>query len=416
MADSAQQDDVSVRNAAKQITGLLDDDGHYNPDPGRPSRAHPDYDENSPDGRRQRPERQRKDKGEQNNADRERDRRGRFSKKPDQVDDLDDAEEADFEDLPEGDQEDEEDDRRASERDGESDTDDEAGTDDADTDNSIRTVTELAEALEIPPEELKASLTHTFRAAGEEVTVTLAELEKGYQRDADYRRSTAKLAEERRAVETQFVQRAQEYEQAAHATATVLNLSERMLSEELNSPVMAQLRQSDPSEWTARRTEIEQRINVLRNVRAQAAAEYARFAETTKRQTYDREMKALKEAVPDFDVSTHGKKASEAMASLGFSPAEIANLLDSRVIRGALELAELRTEVQSWRDKAKKAKETASRVKREVPKLQKPGKTRSANATGARVDRNKVQALSKRLNSTKNVRDAAKLIEATILR
>jgi len=56
---SANEQGSDIRSAANRIEGLLDDDGQFNPNPERISRAHPDYDETT-DSRSQQPQRDEK--------------------------------------------------------------------------------------------------------------------------------------------------------------------------------------------------------------------------------------------------------------------------------------------------------------------------------------------------------------------
>ena len=112
----------------------------------------------------------------------------------------------------------------------------------------MKTLDELASALEVPIEELKESITHTFKAADEEMTVTLAELEKGYQKDADYRRQTGKLAEDRRTAEQDYNARMQQFDAHNNELAAYFNAVEQTFQARFNDPKLAELRQRDPAE------------------------------------------------------------------------------------------------------------------------------------------------------------------------
>lgn len=384
-----------LRSVANRIEGLLDDDGHFNPNPEQISRGHPDYDE-STDAR----------------AHPDRDERGRFkaAEATEQDDDISDA----IEDIEAAGDESDEDtsDREAAA----SDTDEaqtesaveEAETGEAET-GDIQTLNELAQALEVPLDELKAAITHTFNAADEEVTVTLAELEAGYQKDADYRRQTGKLAEDRRQAEQIYQANMQQFETAHHQAAQLFNFVESLFGNELNDPRLAQLRESDPAEWTARREEIGQRVGALRNARQQAAQQYATFQHNQRAQLKAREQQMLLEKIPDFG-SGHVQVARGAMESLGMAPAEIADIFDHRLVLGALELAVLRNEVATLKGEKTKAQDTVKRIKKEVPKLQKPGKQKMQSKRG--IKRDNVQRLKDRARKSGTVDDAAKVIES----
>ena len=390
-----------LRSVANQIEGLLDDDGHFNPNPDQLSRGHPDYDESS-DERAQTPD---------------RDERGRFtsSEATEENDDLDQAT-----DEIEGAGDDLNEDTRDAEDTDTGDTDedqttsavdDESATEDAET-GDIETLAQLAEALELSSvDELKGALTHTFMAAGEEVTVTLQELEAGYQKDADYRRQTGQLADARRAAEQEYMGRMQQYDQANVVTAQTLNAAEQLLAAELQSPALEQLRERDPAEWTARREEIGQRLGQLRQAMANAAQQYGQFRQTQQSELKQREQQMLTEKMPDFG-SNHIQIARGAMESLGYVQDEISQIFDHRLVLGALELASLRHEVETLRAEKAAATDATKRVKKDVPKLQKPGKRNVKSK--ARVRRDNVQRLKNRAAKSGSVGDAAAVIETMI--
>lgn len=389
--------ETDLRSVATSIEGLLDDDGHFNPNPEQLSRGHPDYVEADDD-----------------RANKQRDSKGRFQKSENaSTEELEDSETA-IEEVD--DDRDTDQDADPTETDGDeevtSEASDDAQTDETDTDtqDTIQTLVEMAEALDVSVDELKAQITHSFKAADEDVTVTLAELEKGYQKDADYRRSTAQVAEYRRAVETDMTQRQQVYEQQQHIAASQLNLAEQMVVAELESPQLTAIRDNAPEEWSARRIELGERLQYLRNSRQQAAGAYEQFRNHNRAQLREREMAQLKEAIPDFGEK-HNSLAREVISSLGYSSQEIPEIFDNRLIQGALELGALRKRVSEMEAQHTKAKETVKRVKKDIPKLQKPGKSVSPQGQNARLRRDNVKRLQGRLRKSGKVEDAAAVIE-----
>jgi len=388
-------DGSDLQTVAKQVEGLLDDDGHFNPNPDQISRGHPDYIEKD-DPRADAPD---------------RDTKGRF-KKAAATEDGDDTATLDDEtlDIPAASDDSDEDTKK-----GDTDEDlaasaDTASTEDEETGDNIDTLQGFADALEMSVDDFKAAVTHTFNAADEEVTVTLHELEKGYQKDADYRRSTAKLATDRQQAEQDFTTRQNYYEQQNHFLAAQLQTAENIVAAELNDPRLAELRDSDPAEWNARRTEVGERLGGLRNARIQAAQAYDQFISANKAQLRTREEAALLQAIPDFGKQ-HKTTAKELLSTLGYSTAEISEVMDNRVIRGALELSALRSEVAELRQLKKQAGDTVKRVKKDIPKLTKPGKQRT-KAKG--VSRDNVTRLRERAKKSGSIDDAARVIEQMI--
>jgi len=386
-----------LRSVANRIEGLLDDDGQFNPNPGQLSRGHPDY---NPDT-------------DPRNKPSDRDDRGRFKQKASEDQGREQPPEpADEDQPPTGDDQDADTEQEPGDTDEDQTTPAVKEADDGTQETeAIQTLEQLASALEVPIDELKSEITHSFRAADEDVTVTLAELEAGYQKDADYRRNTGKLAEDRRRAEADYTLRMQQFEQQHTFLAQGLNVTEQLLTQELNDPRLVHLRESDPAEWTARREEIGQRLGSLRQARQQAAQQYDGFRTQQRAELKNREETALKERLPDFS-GEHVQIARGAMDSLGYSNAEIGEIFDHRLVLGALELATLRAENKQLREEKSKARDTVKRVKKDVPKLTKPGKQQLRGTKG--VKRDNVTRLKERARKSGSVDDAARVIETML--
>lgn len=394
---------TDLRQHAQAIEGLLDDSGQFNPNPDQLSRGHPDYDPDN-DPRTRAPD---------------RDDKGRFKKsgaaasdddEPTGYDDIDNEEDPDFDDAPD-DLDSDDPDGIAADADSDapdSDSDGEAPDDDGDAGETINTIGELAEALEMSLEDVLGSFTHSFKAAGEDVAPTLAELVQGFQLGADYRSDKGKLGEERRAFETEAQTRRQVFEEQSHNLATQMQLTEQFLINQLNDPRLASLRESDPAEWTARREEIGQHLGAIQQARQQAAVNYQTFTQNQMQEMKDREMQALQTARPDWGENDR-LEARTTMESLGFSGEEIGQIFDHRLILGALEMSTLRAENKALKEQIAKAKDTAKRVTKEVPKMQKPGKQRQA---GQQRGGDNVQRLRRRLAKSGKTEDAAAVIES----
>ena len=290
--------------------------------------------------------------------------------------------------------------------------DDDADPAQQDSEEQITTLSGLAEALETNPEELAEAISHTFKAAGEERTVTLAELVQGYQLRADYDRSKGELATQRQALDTAQQEGIKAFEAQAAQTATLLNYVEQNILGQYNETEMQNLRQADPSEFAARMYEKDQKLAALNQKRQDAAKQYDDFMARQKQEFLAREGQKLLEEVPDWGR----EKLDTAVAtikSLGLSDEEVADVADSRMIKAALELTELRAENKALKARMEKATTAAAKVKKTVPKIAKPGKgPRTGQA--ARVDRSRVQKLKSNLKKSNHVRDAAALIETYI--
>lgn len=387
---------TDVQTAANQIAGILDDDGHYNPNPDQLSRGHPDYDESSDE-----------------RATPARDGKGRFTKRADSNDqatayaddvdtDADIDQDEDIDELQAADDTDEDQVDAA---------DDTTDADQQGTEGKIETLQEFADALEIPLDELIGSITDSFSAAGEDVTVTLAELRSGYQKDADYRKSTGKLAEDRRTAELDYANRMAAYEQANQVAASQMNQMEQFFTAQLNSDELNQLRATDPAEWTAKRSEIADQLQRLQYGRQQAAQHYHAFKAQQLGELKQRETERLTEKHGEF-TDEHRNAVKDTLRSIGFGDDEISTIFDHRVVMAVMELGNLRAEVEQLRGEKTKAKAAVKQVKKDIPAFtQKGGKTQ-ARKKG--LSRDNVSQLRQRARKSGSVADAAKVIEQII--
>ena len=281
-----------------------------------------------------------------------------------------------------------------------------AGSDQPDAEPPISNLAELAEALEMPIDDLKGALQHTFKAAGVEHTVTLGELEKGYQLQADYDRSKKALTEQRDAWKAEHNAQLENFQQQSTMMASAMQSAEQAVIAEFNSPAMEALRSSDPAEWAARMREGEIKLNNMRAMRQNAADQYMRTMQDQHQRFLAQEGQKLLDTVDGWGDEKL-KDAVDTVKTLGFNDNEVLDIVDSRLIKAALELRTLREENAKYKAQFDKATKSVKQVKAEVPKTVTAGKVRGA----ASVARTNVAKLKNRLAKTHNVRDAAKLIE-----
>lgn len=373
---------MNTRQAASALEDLLTDDGH-SPDHGS-SRRDQDDPENS--------HRDDEDTDDDNIVDQIRD-----TLDDDASDDVDDDSDTSDEDTDDDDADDDSDD---------SDTDD----------DTIQTFDELAEALEMDTDELKA-LKLSFKAAGENVTLPIEEIVAGYQKDSDYRRQTAELAEERREFQATARQQTESFVQESTVLAQVMGNIEASITQSLNSPEMQALRASDPGEWTARQTEAEKRLNGLRNFSAQAAQQYQKFT-TDAQKAFLQEQGRRLNADPDVDWNAETmKEVSEGIMSFGFEEKELPNIMDARLVKPTLELIALRKEVAELRAQKTKGKAAASKIKTDTPKITvKPGSKKRGGIKRSDLQKakDKVRRTAK-AGGRENLKAAASAIEQMLV-
>lgn len=286
---------------------------------------------------------------------------------------------------------------------------DEAEEEEADTDTEESELEDEPEPEEDEPESVDWDALMdeeiSFRAADQDVTVTLGELRKGYQRDADYRRKTEQLSQDRQAQEQEFQARQGEIQQQMELTNAVIGQVRQLVIGDMNTPEMQQLRQQNPSEWSARVSEIqsrEQGLNELFNRVAGAMHQQREVftAEQAKGLMDYREAEAqkLSEAVPDWTDEKAGELADYLTGS-GFSGDEVQSIMDHRQIVIARK-AMLYDQLQKVEKQTKKKVAT-------LPKTTKPGKPKP-KAQGRQRKINKTAAAHKKTRTTES---AAALIE-----
>ena len=176
---------------------------------------------------------------------------------------------------------------------------------------------------------------YKVKVDGEEVEVTLDELQKGYSRTQDYTRKTQALADQRKAVEAEMSQVRQEREYYAQ----MLTALEQQLSQAEAEPNWDQLYQENPTEWVRQRELWRDKQEKQAAIKAEQAR-LARVAEQemakSKQEQLSREAERLLDAIPEWKDA---KKAAEERGKLveagrkaGFTEDELGQVVDHRAI------------------------------------------------------------------------------------
>jgi hypothetical protein len=145
-------------------------------------------------------------------------------------------------------------------------------------------------------EEEQQPATFTVKIDGEDVPVTLDELQRGYSRTQDYTRKTMELAEARKALEPEAQALRQEREQYANLLPQLY----ASLQQQANSPEMEHLRQTDPAEWAARREEMRERDAAIRSEYERVTTQQAEEATKKTQAKLQEEAAALLKAIPEM--------------------------------------------------------------------------------------------------------------------
>ena len=250
---------------------------------------------------------------------------------------------------------------------------------------------EDAEAPEEQPE------LYTVNVAGEEVQVTLDEALKGYSREQDYTRKTQALAEESKAEKAAIAAARDEY-------LGKLQTVEKII--EANQPRVDQsLRYSNPAEWSAQMLQHQQWAEQRRAVSAETErlnAERSMEDARERKTLASREAEALLTALPEWKDPAIAKAETAALReygqSIGFTDAELDDVLDHRAVR-------VLRDAMAYRDLKAKSGQVRSAV--EAKRVAKPG---AASAPPSKAQ--DLQRAKQRLRQSGSVDDA----EAAILR
>lgn len=278
-------------------------------------------------------------------------------------------------------------------------------------DPQFHSVKELAEALELSPEDFENQIKTTVKVNGEEREVNLAELRKGYQLESDYRQKTMELADNRRIFEEQVQQKASELNtRIQEATNMVATLEQSMLGE-YNAVDWNTLRATDPAEYAALQADYQNRYQSIQQMKAQAnnASNQMQSEQTTKQEKarnalLQKEAEALLTVIPEWREPDVAKKEKGEMRdflkSYKFSDDEIAQLADHRIVM-MIRDAQKGQKVVTKADVAKKKVIKA-------PKLQKAGAKQSKQTQQSQ----KLNDLRSKVKNSGSVDDLAALLLA----
>lgn len=275
---------------------------------------------------------------------------------------------------------------------------DDTGEEDDDSDSEDDEESE-EESEEEPEKKFK------IKVDGEEIEVTLDELQKGYSRHADYSRKTQEVAEQRRAAEQEREQARQERAQYAQ----YLQVLQQQMQQQEPQVDWDKLYKEDPAEYVRKRAEYDDRQRKQQALTAEQQRIRQQQEQETAQQrqrTLAQERQRLTEAIPEFkdpekspQVAARIKKTGQA---LGFSESELSQVYDHRAVL-ALHKAALYDELMAKRENVKPTSKSKTRTA-------KPGTTKSPQEGRSRKAR---QSMA-RLKKTGSVHDAAASIEGLI--
>ena len=277
-----------------------------------------------------------------------------------------------------------------------------SGAGDEGSESPISTLAELAEATEVPVEEILSGITHKVG----EADVPLADLVSSYTGKAALDQGYQSLALERQT-------HTEAYQKQSTLMAHSMQAMEKLLSADLETAEMQALRTTDPGEWNARMTEIGQKVGALRGFHEKLSEAYDTHIKEERAKFFESEGQRLKAQIPGWGAEKL-RTSIGVMREMGFSDEEVANIADSRLLKTALQFHDLKAENKALKEAAAKAQAAARKVKKTVPKktLKPNAGNDGGKAKGQGIDRKNVVSLRRRLAKSNKVEDAAKVIEA----
>ena len=273
------------------------------------------------------------------------------------------------------------------------------------TQESTDLIDETVEENEITEQEVEQPQTYRVKVQGEEVDVTLDELQKGYSRQADYVRKTQKLAEQRKEVESELSQ-LQKFSEKSAQYDEGLRQIEELLSQPDNQEDLQKLKQTNPQAYAiklAERSEREQQKAKVQAERAKVQQEQQQLQQQQIQKHLKRETDILNEVLPEMkNPKTKQNVMQEIMKGakkLNYTNEELSNVYDHRNVLTLLYASRYLALKDSQPEVFKKMKS--------APKIMKAGVAKATSQTQS----DKIKRAKTQLKRSGKVRDASKLFE-----
>ena len=256
-------------------------------------------------------------------------------------------------------------------------------------------------------EEVQEQPRYKVKASGEEIEVTLDDLIKGYQREADYTKKTQTLAEQRKQVEAerQVIEQAKTQRDQYQERLAMIESALRTHAPQEN---LEALKETDPIGYAvkvAEQTQREKQLQAVQLERARIAQQQQAEQSQSLNSHLAVEAQKLAEAIPEYadeQKSVQVKKDIRDYArKIGWSDEELASVYDSRAVLTLYRAMQY--------EKLMGNKAGVTKKVNEAPKMLKPGVSRQTD-----VNAEQTKKAINQLKRTGNVRDAANAFERFI--
>jgi hypothetical protein len=256
-------------------------------------------------------------------------------------------------------------------------------------------------------EQVEEKPRYKVKASGEEIEVTLDDLIKGYQREADYTKKTQTLAEQRKQVEAerQVIEQAKSQRDQYQERLGMIESALRTYAPQEN---LEALKETDPIGYAvkvAEQTQREKQLQAVQMERARIAQQQQAEQSQNLNSHLAVEAQKLAEAIPEYadeQKSVQVKKDIRDYArKIGWSDEELASVYDSRAVLTLYRAMQY--------EKLMGNKAGVTKKVNEAPKMLKPGVSRQTD-----VNSEQTKKAQNQLKRTGKVRDAASVFERFI--
>jgi len=253
-------------------------------------------------------------------------------------------------------------------------------------------------------EEVDEKPRYKVKASGEEIEVTLDDLIKGYQREADYTKKTQTLAEQRKQVESERVvieQAKKERDQYQQR----LSVIENALRTQAPQENLEALKETDPIGYAvkvAEQTQRERQLQAINAERSRIAMQQQAEQNQHLNSHLAVEAQKLADAIPEYadeQKSVQVKKDIRDYArKIGWSDEELASVYDSRAVVTLYRAMQY--------EKLMSNKAGVTKKVSEAPRMLKAGVSRQGDANTEQTKKAQAQ-----LRKSGRVADAANVFE-----
>ena len=238
---------------------------------------------------------------------------------------------------------------------------------------------------------------YTVKVDGSEMEVTLDELLRGYQREADYTRKTSELSLEKSRHNDMMQQSQSEINQKLSKLTELTSAAQQELQTEYSNIDFEKLYEDDPVEAARLEHKMRKRAENLQRIQ-----EETRNNQMNEFQKYLQEEQAkVATLIPEFSDPAKASRIKSEMRTyltkLGYNNNEIASVYDSRQVM-------LIKDAMAY-DKLKKSNVKVTKKVAKAPKVVKPGVSKTKAEQASKQRRDKLNHLKK----TGSVRSAAKV-------